>query len=345
MPVFPEGFQQSWLWDDPLAPDPAVYFGAVLRAEEIRRYVTDYNLLIDKMTYRAASLKGASYTMSPHSTEGWIINDAGGHELLLRRQNSRGGYYVVPRNSLVYIRLREVLRLPFYIIGRHNLKIDYVYQGLLLGTGPQVDPGFTGQIYIPLHNLTNQQVDIYIDESFVSIDFVRTGPLTLEKGVPESFDEFYAMYKLLKRPIDLEKLDQKTNLPAYLQGNRPSSSLGNLVPRVEKLASDMRRRRWIEVGIFLTVLAFLITVLTTYYFHFDDQLTRKTADATKRIDDLQKGFESSRGDISSLRFENGAKETERQIQALRNEIAALKAEMTTLKTPAQSATPTKKERR
>ncbi len=28
-----------------------------------------------------------------------------------------------------------------------------VYKGLLLGTGPIVDPGFVGKLYIPLHKL------------------------------------------------------------------------------------------------------------------------------------------------------------------------------------------------
>jgi len=167
MPDFPEGFPQSRLWVDPIEPDPATYFGSVLRAEEIRRYITEFDLLIDQAGFRPKNLKGASYTMSPHPTEGWIINEQS-HAALAIKQNSRGRYYVVPRNSLVYIRLRETLRLPFYIIGRHNLKIDYVYQGLLLGTGPQVDPGYIGQIYIPLHNLTNQQVDIYLEESMDS---------------------------------------------------------------------------------------------------------------------------------------------------------------------------------
>src|SRR6266403_3041491 len=204
MALFPEGFVENRLWVDPIQPDPSTYFGAVLRAEEIRRYVTEFNLLIDDGDFTPANLKGASYTMAPHPSEGWIIGADGNHELLSVRDNSRGPYYVVPRNSLVYIRLRETLRLPFYLIGRHNLKIDYVYQGLLLGTGPQVDPGYVGKIYIPLHNLTNQQVDIYINESFVSIDFVRTGPLRLENGVPNSYVEFYERYKELKRPIDLE---------------------------------------------------------------------------------------------------------------------------------------------
>jgi deoxycytidine triphosphate deaminase len=271
---FPDGFQQRWLWIDPLAPDPAAYCGAVLRAEEIVRYVKEFNLLIDNdpASYTEKNLKGASYTMSPHPDEGWIIGQDGEHTRLLVQESSRGRYYAVPRNSLVYIRLRETLRLPFYVIGRHNLKIDYVYQGLLLGTGPQVDPGYIGQIYIPLHNLTDQPVEIYLNESFVSIDFVRTGPLALEHGIPETYTDFHKLYEWSKRPIDLEKVVKKTNLHAYLQGSRPSSSLAGLVARFDKLESDFAtktakmdtefdKRRYVE----LAVVGFFVTLLAAFF--------------------------------------------------------------------------------
>lgn len=148
---FPEGFTESHLWVDPFASIYAGYCGAVLRAEQIKRYV-NLNLLIDKGDFIEKNLKGASYSMSPAPDQGWIVED---HQIVRLKTASdpKGEYYIVPRNSLVYIKLREWLRLPFYIIGRHNLKIDYVYQGLLLGTGPQVDPGYMGKLYIPLHNL------------------------------------------------------------------------------------------------------------------------------------------------------------------------------------------------
>jgi deoxycytidine triphosphate deaminase len=321
MPTFPAGFDQRSLWVDPLEPHPIEDFGAVLRAEHIRRYIDDHNLLVDREDFRPNNLKGASYTMSPHPTEAWIITDDGEHQLLARKQNSRGSYYIVPRNALVYIRLYETLRMPFYFIGRHNLKIDYVYQGLLLGTGPQVDPGYIGKIYIPLHNLTNQPVEVYLEESFVSIDFVRTEPLRLDNGVPNTYEEFYELYGETKRPIRLEKVDEKVNLHAYLQGSRPSSSLGHLVPRVEKMAADLRRRRLIEVALFLSVLVFLATLLTTYFLHFDRQLTSKTDDQTKKIESLQTDLVGLRNGLSSVPSQPSLSEIDKKVQQLRQDFA------------------------
>lgn len=349
MALFPEGFVEQRLWLDPIEPDPSTYFGAVLRAEEIRRYVKEFELLIDPSDFTPKDLKGASYTMSPHPSEGWIIGSEGEHERLDVRENSRGRYYVVPRNSLVYIRLRETLRLPFYLIGRHNLKIDYVYQGLLLGTGPQVDPGYVGQIYIPLHNLTNQQVEIYIDESFVSIDFVRTGPLRLEKGVPDSYVKFYELYKDLKRPIDLEKVTKKTDLPTYLAGNRPSSSLGHLVSRLEgidkaveshfkeietdvesrvgRLETELRSRKFLEAGVVLTVLG----LLCGFFFYFNSQLAAKKDATVKAIADLQSEFASLRVQVADAQSQARSQSDDKQVAAIRDDIEKLKTEIGSLK--------------
>src|SRR6266567_42277 len=129
---------EKWLWIDPLGADATLKSGAVLLAEDIARYVKGYNLLINRNDFEqgpvcGARLKGASYTMTPHPDDASMFrqNDAGVVEevALERGCNSDGDYYVVPKNSLVFIKLKQELRVPYYMIGRHNLKINYVYRG------------------------------------------------------------------------------------------------------------------------------------------------------------------------------------------------------------------------
>jgi hypothetical protein len=150
---------EKWLWVDPFAANAELKqrldSGAVLLAEDIVRYVS-YNLLIDKQDFASgaamgAKLKGASYTMTPDPDQGWMINEENKLVKLKVEEDPAGRYFVVPKHSLVFIGLKQRLRVPFYIIGRHNLKITYVYQGLLLGTGPQVDPGYVGKRNLTYH--------------------------------------------------------------------------------------------------------------------------------------------------------------------------------------------------
>jgi hypothetical protein len=63
--------------------------------------------------------------------------------------------------------------MPDYIAGRFNLLIRDVYRGLLVGTGPLVDPGFVGRLSIPLHNFTSNEYLLRADEGFVYFEFTK----------------------------------------------------------------------------------------------------------------------------------------------------------------------------
>lgn len=77
------------------------------------------------------------------------------------------------RNSIAYVGLNVHLRLPIYIAVRFNLAITHVHRGLLLGTGPIVDPGYHGHLMIPIHNLTNNDYVIYPGDKIVAIEFTK----------------------------------------------------------------------------------------------------------------------------------------------------------------------------
>ncbi|MDE2498561.1 MAG: hypothetical protein KGL56_00085 [Alphaproteobacteria bacterium] len=83
-------------------------------------------------------------------------------------------YVTLPGNSISFLQLQPKFRLPYYIGARFNLSINHVHRGLLLGTGPLVDPGFRGQLLIPLHNLTATPYELRLDEALVCIEFTKT---------------------------------------------------------------------------------------------------------------------------------------------------------------------------
>jgi deoxycytidine triphosphate deaminase len=58
--------------------------------------------------------------------------------------------FCLPKDSIVFVETEEQFNLPDYLAVRFNLKIDIVHRGILLGTGPLVDPGFQGRLLIPL---------------------------------------------------------------------------------------------------------------------------------------------------------------------------------------------------
>lgn len=83
------------------------------------------------------------------------------------------GCVILEPNSVTFVTTIERFNLPHDIVARFNLKSKLVHRGLLLGTGPIVDPGFQSRILIPIHNFSNQPVKILYQDRFISVEFTR----------------------------------------------------------------------------------------------------------------------------------------------------------------------------
>jgi deoxycytidine triphosphate deaminase len=77
-------------------------------------------------------------------------------------------------NSLTFLTTIEEFRLTKDIIARFNLKSKWVHQGLLLGTGPIVDPQLHARLLIPVHNFSSQTVTMNYGQKFISVEFTKT---------------------------------------------------------------------------------------------------------------------------------------------------------------------------
>lgn len=94
----------------------------------------------------------------------------------VEKEIDKDGYFVLKSNTIAYVQIAETIRLPAYIIARFNLRVTLAYRGILLGTGPIVDPGFYGQLNIPLHNLTNNEYVFAFNESLIEVEFTKLSP-------------------------------------------------------------------------------------------------------------------------------------------------------------------------
>lgn len=88
--------------------------------------------------------------------------------------NKEDTFLRLPANSIVFVQTSNVFYLPEYIAMRFNLRITHVHRGLLLGTGPLVDPGFRGRLLIPLHNLTSSDYLLDTKKALIWAEFTKT---------------------------------------------------------------------------------------------------------------------------------------------------------------------------
>ncbi len=143
--------------------------------------------------------------------------------------NSEGNYKVqrinpgdkfdLKMNSIAFIYLDTFFRLPDYIALRFNLKITHVHAGLLLGTGPLVDPGFNGRLLVPLHNLTAEDYTLHGGEGLIWVEFTKLSPhprWDKDYRRPQGMHGVYRPFPTAKgklTPYDFFIKAKKTNAP------------------------------------------------------------------------------------------------------------------------------------
>src|ERR1039458_829765 len=152
---------ERYMWE---VPDEDVGGTGILLSDRIAFYA-DAVKLVDPLD--RACLRPASYDLK--------VGDSYYFE---NRPEKVGpdGKIEIPPNGLVYIKIKERLNLPYYMIAKYSLRVTQVYRGLLIDNGLQVDPGYHGYIHVVVHNLTNEPRPVYKDEPFVSVEFNRSTP-------------------------------------------------------------------------------------------------------------------------------------------------------------------------
>lgn len=115
-------------------------------------------------------LKGVTYQCT-FSGEAHLFNQDSGCMEEVNLDDS--GKLIVAKNSITYLKIQEKFHVPEYMVLRFNLSVSNAYKGLLLGTGPIVDPGFEGNLFIPLHNLTGNEYVIKKGAPLIRVEFTK----------------------------------------------------------------------------------------------------------------------------------------------------------------------------
>lgn len=144
---------------------------ALLNSADIKCYM-DKGCLIEEGSFELKRLKTASYEMR-FLGELYDWHEVDGKLQRCNRKIHDGQYIKLDKNSISYLWMEEWLLLPEYIAARFNLHIRHVHKGILLGTGPLIDPGFGGRILIPLHNLTDNDYVLKGGEGIIWVEFTK----------------------------------------------------------------------------------------------------------------------------------------------------------------------------
>lgn len=164
-------------------------------------------------------------------------------------------------NSITFLYLETAFRIPVYLAARFNLAIREIHRGILVGTGPLVDPGFDGRLFIPLHNLTVNDYSIKYGEPLVWVEFTKLSRNRgLERGSPQPRVASFFDFPEYKR--------ERKSIEAYLDHANEGNPIASSIPRdvavatakVDENTRIVARTRTFSIAGALAIVALMATL-------------------------------------------------------------------------------------
>lgn len=160
---------------------PSSYHGAILLSDQIKYYIRKLDPpLLHNPGEKKISKKELRECLDAASYKLRLGNEAhvGGRWMQISEKEP----LVIPAHQVAVVKTYEFVNLPRFLIARWNLRVKWVYEGLLWVGGPQVDPGWQGELYCPIYNLAEREVVIPYKERFFTMDFSRTTPYSKKRS-------------------------------------------------------------------------------------------------------------------------------------------------------------------
>ena len=232
---------------------------ALLKSADIKRYA-DVTGMLDP--FHAEDLKSSSYAVRMKGLCKWW--DEKGEPKKTELGDIKSKTFKLSPNSIAFIELEPTLKLPDYMAIRFNLSITNVYRGLLLGTGPLIDPGFEGKIYIPLHNLTANEYTFLLNDKLVWFEFTKTSPILskgqITKDIPYNKKSNYVTFPENKRHMKLDGYLDKATGGEPIISSIPDAMIksSDLAEKAKESARFMSEISYIALGALILTMAALV---------------------------------------------------------------------------------------
>ena len=219
-------------------------YGGVLLSDEITHYAEKHQMI---SPFTRHNLKPASYYLT--------IGDeyaVGGRTAVL--QDKPGEDEIrIPSFQVAIIKTGEIIRLPRFMIARWNIRVSRAYEGLLWVGGPQVDPGWSGHLYCPIYNLSDNPVTLRKGSPIATIDFIKTTPYKRDRAAAG-----------LETPVDFKPKKKRSSIGDYDPEKLGSGLFGEVARLGAKADSAMSevhrfgaRLDW-GTGMFMAIIAVFI---------------------------------------------------------------------------------------
>lgn len=243
---------------------------------------------------------------------------------------TRGGFLELPHNSITFVESDITFRLPRYIGLRFNLQIKHVHRGILLGTGPLIDPGFQGKLLIPLHNLTSEDYYINVEDGLIWIEFTKT---TYDQTVGHKYGEFPERKNISNVEEWLDKAEKcaktdnripiRSSIPLLVADAQENARRAQIASREARKTANRTRRTFFTFGflgaasVFVGAAGLIAAFGITLYQQYNSQ--------AEFIQTVHPDFASTKAALEEIESDIGSLAGEEK--ALREGLAGLEVDM------------------
>jgi deoxycytidine triphosphate deaminase len=243
---------------------------------------------------------------------------------------SVGQRLVLTPNSITFLHLGTTFRIPNYIAARFNLAIREIHRGILVGTGPLVDPGFVGRLFIPLHNLTSNEYSIEFGEPLVWVEFTKLSPNKAWRATKD------VKRKAIFVPFPERKNERKTpehyldhanegkpissSIPKEIVGARTAADASRKAAETARSQVESFLNRIRNVGIF-AALATAVAIVVAIVLPMKGLIS----DTNARVDEIATSGVDAKRDVAVVQAQSTA--LERDLAELQAEVRRLRAEL------------------
>ncbi len=252
---------------------------ALLNSADISDYIAKTGMIYP---YYPDKLKSASYEVNllGQITE-W--DDKGKK---IEHTLKKGDAFTLKKNSIAFLTPESTFRLPAYIAIRFNLKITFVQRGLLLGTGPLVDPGFEGKLSIPLHNLTANDYTFEGGEGLIWVEFTKISHYKDWVGKDEDASRFG---RYIDFPNEKKYLEQEDYLKKARKGQGTNTIRSSIPEAVETAVTAAKKMRNWNIGLVVAAVIGIVTWIAMM-FYGNCQVMQLVKDSTNFVQQTKKDF-------------------------------------------------------
>ncbi len=317
--------------------DPLLHIeSALLNSADVFDYVCKTGMLYP---FHVKDLKGASYEVRIGGRVIWWDDERKKQAKELKQE---GDSFELKPNSIAFVTLEPYFRIPDYLALRFNLKILHIYKGLLLGTGPLVDPGFQGRLSIPLHNLTTNTYVFKYNDPLIQVEFTKLSR-NLEWNVKERDKKGISISVYKRNPIKpgrtvdyyveraLEGSDNtyvRSSIPEQLKKAEQDiddirrenqdfiKKSDNAMKSMDKKVSDTQRDTLITNMVALLAVIIAAVALVQPVISAFQEITLSN---TERMDEMRREYDN--------KYELLKEEYEKQVDLLQKDIRRLEDEL------------------